>query len=118
MARSSARSAAISTASAPELDCENRGDPHARGGRDGLLGGGDLTVGYDPRQVLGDPLARLQARAGQQHREFVAAQARDQVGAAQAQAQLARDGLQQLIAGPVAVGVVDALEVVQVDYDE
>ena len=65
---------------------------------------------------LGEPLG-LGAPAGRrQDRELVAAEARERVALAQAGRQRARDPHDQLVAGAVAEGVVDLLEVVQVDH--
>jgi hypothetical protein len=55
--------------------------------------------------------------ARQQHRELVAAEARDQVAAARALEQHRGHAHQQRVAGGVALRVVDLLEVVEVDED-
>jgi hypothetical protein len=62
----------------------------------------------------GERLGRREVGVRQQHRELVAAQARDDVALAQPPRQQPRDVAQQLVAGVVAEGVVDRLEVVEV----
>ena len=57
------------------------------------------------------------AMSTQQHRELVAAQPRRGVGRAQRRAQALGRGLEHRVAGLVPVGVVDRLEVVEVDVD-
>ena len=54
----------------------------------------------------------------QQHAELVAAQARERVAAAHARLQHAGDLLQQLVAGRMAAGVVDHLELVEVEVQQ
>ena len=54
----------------------------------------------------------------QQHREFVAAEARHRVALFRARLETMRDDRQQLIAGAVAERVVDALEVIEVHVHE
>jgi len=58
------------------------------------------------------------AGAGQQDRELVSPQARDDVAAAQAAAQQLGHAHDQAIAGLVAEGVVDELEVVEVQGEQ
>ena len=91
------------------------GDADARGDRDRLAGDvvrraelADEPLGHRPRpaqvrQVLG------------QDRELVAAQAGDDVAFADQPGDAVRDGDQELVARGVAHGVVDDLEVVEVD---
>ena len=79
----------------------------------------------DPQQPFGDQTDRgLGAQVGQQHREFVAAEARRDagrlargaaIGLPHAHLQAARDVAQQLIARRVAHRVVDQLEAVEVE---
>ncbi len=54
-------------------------------------------------------------RSAGEHHEFVAAQARGEVAAAQRALQPATDGDQETVAGIVAVLIVDGLELIQVD---
>ena len=54
----------------------------------------------------------------QQHAELVAAEARDGVGGAHAGLQQAGDVAQQAVAGAVSAGVVDHLELVEVDVQQ
>ena len=71
-----------------------------------------MTAAHD---VVGD-LPRLVERAtGEQHRELVAADARDGVGVAHALLQERRDLAQQVVARDVAAAVVDELEAVEVE---
>ena len=51
----------------------------------------------------------------QQHNEFVAAEARDKVIGANAVAQLLRSEPEQLVAGGMSAGIVDVLELIEVD---
>jgi hypothetical protein len=61
---------------------------------------------------------RCRACSRQQHAELVAAEARQRVGGADARLQHARDLLEQAVAGLVAAGVVDDLELVEVEVHE
>ena len=54
----------------------------------------------------------------QQHDELVAAEARHEILAAHAVADLLRRELQQLVAGRVAAGVVDVLELIEIDEEQ
>ena len=65
-------------------------------------------------QALGDALRHVEAAIEQQHAEFVAAEPGEGVGRADAGLQDARYLLQQAVAGLVATGVVDHLELVEV----
>ena len=95
--------------------------------------GGDADAGADAdrlaagRHALGergeDPLGDDDdvlgpVEAVEQHRELVAAEARDGVGRAHARAQALGDRDQQLVADRVAERVVDGLEVVEVDEQD
>ena len=75
---------------------------------------------FDRGQQLGRHLLDLAPRrhAGQQHHELVAAEARDQVGRAQAVGEPRGHGGEQRVADEVAERVVDALEVVEVDEQQ
>ena len=64
------------------------------------------------------PPRRLLPAVGEQDRELVATEASHDVGAADGPPQQARDGDQELVAGVVAEGVVDLLEVVEVEQEE
>ncbi len=66
-------------------------------------------------QLLGDGDRGRRLEAGQQHGELVAAGAGQQPAVAEAVAQGGGDRLEHLVAGLVAAGVVDVLEVVDVD---
>ena len=65
-----------------------------------------------------DPLGAVLVGVGEQDGELVAAQPRDHVGVADGAAQQAADGDQELVAGVVAEGVVDLLEVVEVEQQQ
>ena len=58
------------------------------------------------------------AGLGQQHRELVPAEAAEHVGGPQVGGERGRDAAQQRVARRVALGVVDGLEVVEVDHDQ
>ena len=67
-------------------------------------------------QLLRDPAQhRRLLEVLDDHHEFVAAEAREQVGLAQRRRQRLGHALQQLVADPVAERVVDVLEAVEVD---
>ena len=66
-------------------------------------------------EPLGQPLAVLQREAGEEDGELVAAEAGERVVGAQGAAEPAADLLQEPVAVGVAEGVVDGLEVVEVD---
>ena len=70
-----------------------------------------------PALVTKPPPPLLVVDVGQQDGELVAAEARDDVLGAQHVPQAAGDGLQQLVADAVAEGVVDDLEVVEVEEE-
>ena len=70
-------------------------------------------------QAVGDAAGGdSRRRAGDHHRELVAAEAGDHVAGAQHAAQALGDDLEQAVAGPVAERVVDDLEVVEVDEQD
>ncbi len=64
---------------------------------------------------VGDAARLLERAIGEQHAELIAAEARDHVTAAHACLDQARDLADQPVAGRVAAGVVDELELVEVD---
>ena len=68
--------------------------------------------------AVGHALRLFQRATLQQQAEFVAAQARDGVGGAHAGLQQAGDVAQQPVAGAVTAGVVDHLELVEVDVQQ
>ncbi len=68
--------------------------------------------------ALGHHLAEAGLAGGQDHGEFLAAVARQGVHGPDAAAQRACDRLQDDVAGHVAVGVVDPLEVVDVEHQQ
>ena len=63
-------------------------------------------------------LGVLERGLGEDHAELVAAEPADDVGVAQARAQQGRDRAEQLVAGGVAVAVVDVGEVVDVERQQ
>jgi hypothetical protein len=63
-------------------------------------------------------LGELGAAVLQQHRELVAADARQHLALAQARLQHRREAAQQLVAREVAEGIVDAVEEVDVEVEE
>ena len=60
-------------------------------------------------------LRRVIADAGRDHREFVAAEPRHQIAAAQRMRQPQRDVADQFVAGRMAERVIDVLEMVEID---
>src|SRR3954466_9577505 len=79
-------------------------------------GGGDRAEALLEPRGGGAQLAR--AGLGEQNRELVAAEAAEHVGGAKVRRERAGDGAQQVVTGGVAAGVVDGLEVVEVDHDQ
>ena len=69
----------------------------------------------DWHDVLGDLLRLVERAAGEQHRELVAADARDGVRIAHALLQQRRDLAQQVVAGDVPARVVDELESIEIE---
>jgi len=82
--------------------------PQLKVGEDDGLHGGPYLLGHRPRLLL--------AGVRQQDEELLAAVAADEVALAQRRAQGRRHRGQDLVAAAVAVGVVDVLEVVQVEH--
>ena len=68
--------------------------------------------------VVGHQLGRLLVGVRQQERELVATEPRHQVGRAQPVVEECRHLDQEVVADPVAEGVVDVLEVVQVEHQQ
>jgi len=64
-------------------------------------------------QVLGDAAGGVERAVGEQHAELVAAETRQQVGGADAGLHDAGDLLEEPVAGLMAAGVVDDLELVE-----
>ncbi len=69
-------------------------------------------------QALGDALRGVGRAVAEQHAELVSAQARQDVGGADARLHDARHLLQQAVAGLVPAGVVDDLELVEVEVQQ
>ena len=67
-------------------------------------------------QTVGETQRRGLVARGEDHRELLAAEPADDVGAAHGLRQLARERTEHLVAGAVPVHVVDALEVVDVEH--
>ena len=91
---------------------------HADAGPDPepLLGTGDIAVAIDCiADLLRDPLGLLVRAVLQQHHELVAAEARHDIVAAHRGSQQAGDLAKQFVARIVAAGIVDDLEMIQVD---
>ena len=84
-------------------------DRDAPGGLE--LRGGDLL-----HQPAGEPLGVLRVARGHDDREFLAAEATDDVARAHGRPQGFGEAAQDLVPGPVPVHVVDALEVVDVEH--
>ena len=69
-------------------------------------------------EVLGDPLRGLERAVLQEHAELVAAEARERIGSADTGLHHARELFQEAIAGLVPAGVVDHLELVEVEIEQ
>ncbi len=69
-------------------------------------------------QVLGDPLRGLERAVLQQDAELVSAQACERVGGADAGLHYARDLLEQPVARLMPAGVVDDLELVEIEVKQ
>ena len=92
---------------------------HAGGGAGGVALDELGDRGRDPVDGAGGDLQRgLLVGGGDDQRELVAAVARGDVVGADAAAQRGADAAQDLVAGQVAVLLVDALEVVEVDQHQ
>ena len=94
-------------------------------GPDGDTGGDrELSDGFglERRQLLADPL-RERGRAvdvscGKDHRELLTADSADHVACTHGRAEDVGDLLEQVVADPVSVDVVDLLEVVEVEHHD
>jgi hypothetical protein len=91
------------------------GDAEACG--DWLRHAGDGGVGDQGADLLGDDGGVFGAGVGEQDEEFLAAVAPGEVAVAHARGERAGDGGQDVVAGAVSVGVVDSLEVIEVEQD-
>src|ERR671924_2104512 len=80
--------------------------------------GKDATPGEGGRQPVGELLASLGARLGQENGELLAAEADGEVEVAHVLAQDVGEAPEHLVPGLVPVAVVDLLEIVQVGEDE
>ena len=76
---------------------------------------GEVEVGDGLAQLVRDALGGIRRTVLQQHAELVAAQARERVAFAQAVPEQSRHLAHELVAGGVPAGVVDDLELVQVE---
>ena len=92
--------------------------PDAHAHRIDLPAPREAVVGNRAAQALGGLPAFVGIGAVHQRREVVAAQARDDVLRRQGAAQQVADLAQQLVAGHVAGGVVDQLELVEVEVQQ
>src|SRR5207302_61733 len=83
------------------------------------VSGGILAVRRDLRE---EPYAKRAGlgdrRQGKQHREFVAAEARENIGRPQVRGDDTGHGEQRAVSGLVAVAVVDRLQVVEIDAED
>ncbi|EEF26840.1 conserved hypothetical protein [Ricinus communis] len=77
-----------------------------------------LGLPHPLAQALGHGQCHLVAGVRQQHHHFLAAVAHREVGRPQRAAQHLRRRAQRFVAGQVPMGVVELLEVVQVDHDQ
>lgn len=91
-----------------------------RGNRDGNGHAVDseATVRHRDTDTLQRRGRRLQVEIVHQHHEFLASRARDQVALARRLLQAVRGESQHLVAHPVAMGIVDRLEMVDVDHPD
>ena len=110
-----ARSAKASTSAAREA--VEQGDPDAGRDMDRLVAEHrDL-----PAQGLDDPVGHdlrlVGVRLGKEHGELVSAHPRQDVRLAHAMPQRPGDALEEIVARLVAEGVVDVLEIVQIDHE-
>ena len=71
-----------------------------------------------PPQALGEHARRGGIGTGQQHQEFLAAIAADDIARAQLPAQGLRHGPQAMVAAGMAMGIVDRLEPIEIDEQD
>ena len=93
------------------------GNAEAGADRDGRVAAGNLQRADRQSQLLGRLVSAVLVGVRQQHGELFAAETAEQVGAAQLVADQLRHRRQHLVAGGMAIGVVDRLEVVEVEGD-
>ena len=91
------------------------GYAEARGDR--LLDAGHRGLCDQGADLLGDRGGVFGAGVGQQHEELLAAVASGEVALAHAGDECGSDGGEHVVAGAVTVGVVDLLEVIEVEQD-
>src|SRR5690606_13925923 len=92
-----------------------RGDADAQGHQQQFALHRQVVLGGLSAQLLGDLPGMVQVGLAQQQQELLSSPAADDVGAAQTAAQALGEGLQRLVAGVVAVAVIEPLELVEVD---
>ena len=93
----------------------NRHDADARAQAEGALLPGELEIAHRLAQRLGGAHGLIQRAALEQNAELIAAQARQRVAPADLGFQQRAHLPQQGIAGAVAAGIVDDLELVQIE---
>ena len=93
-------------------------DADARADRHRVAGPDEAVIADRLAHRLGDRAGLFQRAAFQQHAELVAAEPRDHVDGAHARLDQRGDLADQPVAGRVAAGVVDQLELVQVDVEQ
>ncbi len=94
-----------------------QGDPDARGDVDRPLAEHRDLPAERLHDALGHDLRLIGVRLGKEHGELVSAHSRQDVGLAHAVPERSRDAPEEIVARLVAEGVVDVLEVVQVDHE-
>lgn len=95
-----------------------QGDPNASRDMDRLLAEHcDLPAqGLD--DAIGHDLCLVRVRLRKQHGELISANPRQDIRLAHAMPQCSGDVLEEIIAHPVAEGIVHVLEVVQIDHEQ
>src|SRR5450759_1325244 len=100
------------------LACHRRGDPHADGGREARVASGHFDLFDLAAHPLRDAGRAGRRRFRQHDEEFVAAVTAAKVAAPQDLAEALPDRGQDFVAAQVAVPVVDALELVDVEHHD
>ena len=110
-----ALSAALSTEATSALSAEMRHHADARAQPEGALLPGELEIAHRLAQRLGRAHGLIERAALEQNAELIAAQAREGVAPAHLGLEQRAHLAEQRVAGAVAAGVVDDLELIEIE---